>query len=545
MKSIALFVLLLLAAGLGALEVPFHRGVNLTGWYQEDDVGQTPVGRFGPVDFGRLKDLGVDGVRLPVNFAAFVGPAPGFVLRPLGLDLLDRGVDGLLAAGFTVVLDNHSDPTDPRLKGRLEAFERALWTQLSRHYRSRGPKLIYEFQNEPHDLAPEEWHRIQRRLVADLRQTEPDRLAVVTGADWGGVSGLLALPALDDPNLIYSFHFYDPFVFTHQGADWTDLVDLKGVRFPPRGPVPEAKGPKVQGWWKDELAKYYQSHAAVELARTLDQVTAFAAARKVPVWCGEFGAYDRYADPDDRARWYQTVRGLLDDRSIPWTMWDYRGGFGLFRPGSAEDFDQDLNAPVVRALGFTMPPQRAPGPRKVTAGFALYRDQGDDEVPDRMWLPPGSVDFFDQTAPGEGRYSLRLAQLPPYGSVSWSFAPVRDLTALRTGASVTFLVRANQPKFAFVVRLIDAPSGGDGLPWRLDRAVTDADAPGDGRWHRLTLPLDQFGDAGAWVDGAWHDPRPGAFDWTRVGGVQLVAEQGAFGPLVLGIDDLGVVRSGP
>ena len=41
---------------------------------------------------------------------------------------------------------------------------------------------------------------------------------MLTGADWGSVAGLLSFPPESDPNVIYSFHLYEPAELTALGA---------------------------------------------------------------------------------------------------------------------------------------------------------------------------------------------------------------------------------------------------------------------------------------------------------------------------------------
>jgi endoglucanase len=306
-------------------------------------------------------------VRLPVNFVGYTDDR----LDPKLLRFLDQAVDGLLAAGFIVVLDNHSDPLDPRIRFRLEGFLTSLWTQLATHYRDRPPGLFYEIQNEPHEIVAPVWDNIQHKVLAALRRVDAAHIVVVTGADWGSAPALSKLSAYDDPRLVYTFHCYDPFRFTHQGAAWAGQATLSGVRFPGPG---------------DKAA----------LARTLDGAVAFAKSRSAPVWCGEFGVYNLKADSADRVEWYRTFRTLLDERALPWTMWDYQGSFGLFTKDSAEVFDQDLNLPLVEALGFHSPAQRPPGPVVETAGFYLYRDGWQPGTRRAGFHRQGVVDAYDE-----------------------------------------------------------------------------------------------------------------------------------------------------
>jgi len=174
-------------------DVPFHRGVNLTGWFQPDQAGRLPFSRFGEQDFRNLSALGVEGIRLPVNFAALVGPGPQYTIDPRALAFLDEAIKQALASGFKLVLDNHSDPLDPRIQHDLEGFLKALWNQLALHYVDWPTGLLYEIQNEPHKIGEGDWARIQEHVLQVLRVQDAGRLVVVTGADWGSLKAMTAL----------------------------------------------------------------------------------------------------------------------------------------------------------------------------------------------------------------------------------------------------------------------------------------------------------------------------------------------------------------
>ena len=65
-KSFVLLVLLFCALVLDA-QVPFTKGVNLTNWFQADNVRQVQFSKYTRQDFVRIKSLGCDVVRLPIN----------------------------------------------------------------------------------------------------------------------------------------------------------------------------------------------------------------------------------------------------------------------------------------------------------------------------------------------------------------------------------------------------------------------------------------------------------------------------------------------
>ena len=67
------------------------------------------------------------------------------------------------------------------------------------------------------------------------------------------------------------------------------------------------------------------------------------------------------AKPEERVNWYRIVTGLLEERGIARTSWDYYGGFGIFkidwkamrehRKMSALKFPEDLDLDIVKAMG--------------------------------------------------------------------------------------------------------------------------------------------------------------------------------------------------
>jgi endoglucanase len=193
--------------------------------------------------------------------------------------------------------------------------------------------------------------------IETIRQIDTRHPIIVGGTDYNSIRKLAAIPEYSDPGLIYTFHFYDPHVFTHQGATWGDpsFASLSGVPFPADAkrmpPVP----PDLQRTWAgDALVLHYEHDAALTTLRsTLDKAAAFSRSRDVPVFCGEFGAYMVNSLPADRVRWYAAVTDMLDKRGIARTSWDYFGGFGIFNTQSGGDFCTDLNTDVVRALGFS------------------------------------------------------------------------------------------------------------------------------------------------------------------------------------------------
>ena len=78
------------------------------------------------------------------------------------------------------------------------------------------------------------WYGVEAKLVAAIRQAAPANTIIAAGAKWDDDDDMILLEPLRDPNVIYVFHFYEPHIFTHQGATWGAYYWhwLKGLHYP-------------------------------------------------------------------------------------------------------------------------------------------------------------------------------------------------------------------------------------------------------------------------------------------------------------------------
>ena len=354
---------------------------------------------------------------------------------------------------------------------------------------------------------------------------------------------MTTLKKLKDPNLIYSFHFYDPMLFTHQGASWTSpsMIDLAGVPFPydaTRMPLCPAS---LKGTWvESSLKSAYQTDGTVaKLKSTIDGAIRFATTNGVKIFCGELGVYNLNSPPADRVEWYKDVTGYLSEKSVPWTMWDYQGGFGLFNKGSNEVFEYDINRPLGEALGFVLPPAKEYVLRADTIPFDIYTDFPGKNM--LVGLPgAGTADFFAPVA-YDGSYCIYLTELPQYKAVDFKFKFVKDLSKLVTANyTVDFWLKADSPGSNMVLRFLDTKTTDpNDHPWRKDFTISSSVALFDGQWHHVQIPLKNFNDAGSWDNNQWYNPA-NLFDWKAVEHFQIVPENMALTGRKFWFDDIQI-----
>src|SRR6185437_7549325 len=180
-----------------------------------------------------------------------------------------------------------------------------LWRILAKHFASKDQShIFYELMNEPEVSDPYRWMGIQTRVVAAIRQIDAAHTIIATAANYSSLPDLLVLEPVRDANVIYNFHFYEPYQFTHQGASWgaDDWIYYRNIPFPATPEMLAAQMKRVPG----DLARYnlYLYGADGWNAQAIAGRIAFAAAwareRKVPLICGEFGAYRDTAPPESR-----------------------------------------------------------------------------------------------------------------------------------------------------------------------------------------------------------------------------------------------------
>jgi endoglucanase len=526
-------------------EVPFHRGVNLTSWLQAGSVRQIQFTQFTKQDFVNIKSLGCDVIRLPINLHYMTGGAPDYTVDPLFFYFLDQIVDWCEELELHLILDNHTFDVDANTDPDVDKVLVPVWSQMAEHYKSRSTYLCYEILNEPHGIADARWAQIQQQVISAIRAVDRVHTIVVTGAGWGSYNNLKFLPTYRDNNLIYSFHFYDPFMFTHQGASWTNpsMVPLAGVPFPyGAGPMP-ACPPELKGTWVESSLNAYNRDGTVKRVKELiDVAVKFRDEREVPVFCGELGVYRLNSDNDQRVYWYEVVRSYLQGKKIAWTVWDYEGGFGLFQKGTNEQFEHDLNIPLVKSLGLISPLQTPFILTPDRTGFDLYTDYMAETVRNASYTGHGILDLYCETAPEQGAYCIYGTGFDRYNAIGFDFRPDKDLTLLvQMGYLLDFWVRGDTPGARFDVRFLDTKTTApQDHPWRMTDTIDQRYGAWDGQWRHVQIPLKSFVDRGSW-DGVWLTPR-GLFDWCAVDRFEIVSEYHDFAGMQFWFDDIRVTK---
>jgi len=539
-KTLILFTALIQFANVSA-QLPFSKGVNLTNWFQTDNVRQIQFSKYTKQDFIRIKSLGCDVVRLPINLHYMTNGAPDYTIDPLFFDFMDQIVDWAEELQIHLLLDNHSfDPnvnTDPTVEGILLK----VWPQMAAHYKNRSNYIYYEILNEPHGITTSLWCQIQQKVINAIRAVDAKHTIVVGPSGYNSYNELKNMPVYTDQNLIYTFHFYDPFMFTHQGATWTDnMQDLANIPFPYNAARMPATPASAKGTWVESSLNNYKNDGTVaKVKQWLDIAVSFKTSRNVKLFCGEFGVYIPNSPHADRVYWYDVVRKYLEEKGIAWTIWDYQGGFGLFEKGSNQLFDYDLDVEILKSLNFTVPEQKEFSIVPDSKPFEIYTDFIGQLITESGNAGNGTIDYYNASAQ-LGKYSIYWTGSNQYSGPGFDFKPDKDLSKLAANNyELDFWVKGDSPNTKFEIRFVDSKSTVSGdHPWRMSYTIDPTKVTWNGTWQHLKIPLKSFKETGSW-DNAWFSP-VGKFDWKEVNRLEIISEFNALGTQKIWFDDIKI-----
>jgi len=517
-----------------------NRGVNLPGYFIGPDPGRIPFSPRLKDDFQNLSTLGCDVVRLPIDFSAYTDGPPAYTLDPLVFELLDQAAEWADAAGIYLIFDYHFFHERKMDNDELKLFLLSIWRQVAEYFQGIHPHAAFEILNEPDKISAGEWGEVFKLVIDEIRAVDRTRLIIVSPVQWGIPKALPGLPEFSDSNIIYTFHFYEPFLFTHQGVSWLNpsLGPLSGVPFPPSAGTPPQLPRELNGTWIEESLGWYHIQGSEEkLLAELDAAAQWAEKRNVPLFCGEFGVYNQTANPQQRHYWYEFIRKALEERNIPWTCWDYRGDFGLFNKGSRNEFPYDLDLELIESLGLNVPDIPDRQAVNAAAGIDLYDDYPGSEVRDASFIQKSELTYFNTDEPGAGEYSIQWIE-PGRDIFRLTFKEPAKLQALvDRGGIFECLVKCGDPGAKITIRFLNSAEG-ENIPWRMTYDVGDGILAENSNWQRLQISLSAFTDSGAWKD-KWYTSED-AFDWDAVDSIEIVPGFSSRKIKKIGFDELQV-----
>lgn len=314
----------------------YVKGVNFGGWISQCDHTIAHYDEFiKESDFENVKNMGFDHVRVPVDYD-LIETADGERIEG-GFKYIQFAIDMCRKYGLNMILDLHRTPGysfDPghNEKGLFESEELkerffAIWDEFAKRFGNNEDMLVFELLNEV--TKPEyqpTWNKMIKKCIKMIREYSPKIKIIVGGYNNNSVEAIAALDDPYDENVIYSFHFYEPLLFTHQGAPWIATMDTEfRCKFGMTYGEYDTLSAKL-------LCQAYSDFTRYDLNEVIDEkyfedllmeAVKVAEERNVRLYCGEYGVIDR-ADKAEAAKWFEMFNRVMNKYAIGSAVWNYK-----------------------------------------------------------------------------------------------------------------------------------------------------------------------------------------------------------------------------
>ncbi len=384
-----------------------HKGVNAFPWlYRASSVDSKDqvylldhtfpyAGEYTHERLSKLKKMGFDFVRIPVEPNPFL--TVNSSQREKLINQLLEAYDLANGAGLTTIIDFHPREAIPRWHAATilnsgddwKLYRSVLVDVAVALAKENKGNVFLELMNEPPtgwggsdgDL----WQETQKDYVKAIRRLAPNLPLIVTGDRGGGIDGLLRLDPgkIDDPHILYSFHYYDPMIVTHQGATWTTKEYrkfLSGIPYPPSARDEKETLLRIRNnifngvsdhnqenaIWNEaepQIRQYFETRQGKEqIDVDFGRVRDWAKSHKIPssrILLGEFGIFRPGASEETTVHYLGDVRTAAEQDGFAWAFFNYEPkeslpAFSMLKlPAAAPaNFDADI---IVGALGLSLP----------------------------------------------------------------------------------------------------------------------------------------------------------------------------------------------
>ncbi len=297
-----------------------YYGFNFLWMFSHNPWSPTPL----KLDLRQLDFVAEEGfnfVRIPTDYTFWTKDFDYTHPDERMLENIDRYIEACRHRGLHACLNLHRAPgycvNNPKAEKHnlwldAEAQEGFifLWRYFAEKYKDiPSSQLSFDLVNEPmnhrdHPCTRQTHESVIRKTISAIREIDPSRRIVIDGFD-GGSS---ALPELSDVGAVHSGRGYEPFMFTHYKAEWTDM-----------GEYPEPKWPMDFGNGRifniEYLRRHYQPWRDVE-------------AKGVEVHIGELGCYNKLPNPTALA-WLRDLMQVYKENRWGYSLWNFDGPFGI------------------------------------------------------------------------------------------------------------------------------------------------------------------------------------------------------------------------
>ena len=197
--------------------------------------------------YEELKQLGFNAVRFYINYQLFEDDSNPYNYKNAGFDWLNKNIEWAKENNIFLIVNMHIPQGGFQSLGNgLALFTEeenqnrliALWKKIADYYKDCSTIIGWGLVNEP--IVPyiqnnaktslEQWNNLANKISKAIRTVDKNHVLFVERAI-GVISNSTekkyysfnekdAYPIIEDYNLVYELHSYDPIRYTHQQASW-------------------------------------------------------------------------------------------------------------------------------------------------------------------------------------------------------------------------------------------------------------------------------------------------------------------------------------
>ena len=201
---------------------------------------EIPSAHHNEKDYQRLADLGMNAIRFYLNYKTFEDDSSPYTYKQTGWDWIDQNIVWAKKHGIYLILNMHVPQggfqsqcegtalwDTPANQDRLVE----LWKAIAEQYKDEPQIAAYDILNEPIPKdSVEQWFQLCNNIVEGIRTVDQNHLliterAIAVNCDYGYNDGNYNYPPIDEENLMYTVHMYEPYAFSHQNLDWANTGD--------------------------------------------------------------------------------------------------------------------------------------------------------------------------------------------------------------------------------------------------------------------------------------------------------------------------------
>ena len=183
--------------------------------------------------------------------------------------------------------------------------------------------VAFELLNEVVDVDPEKWNNLAERALREIRKLNKTRKIIIGCTCWNSPSKLPFLRLYDDENVIYTFHTYEPFEFTHQQGVLQPQPLYYNRKMPYPGDIERYRDYRKVARGQNNAYADFERMDIEFLRHAISPAIDFVKSHPDKIlWCGEFGTI-RHAMIEWRENWMRDMISILKENGIPYCVWNY------------------------------------------------------------------------------------------------------------------------------------------------------------------------------------------------------------------------------